>query len=105
MTIAGIVAIEPGACPEADSDVTPYVKTPALVLWGDYVSESPLWAPRFKGCEAFASAVKKAGGRIENVSLQAHGFSGNSHMLMQDKNNAEIADVIQKWLVSKGLTD
>jgi hypothetical protein len=26
-------------------------------------------------------------------------------MLMQDKNNAEIADVIQKWLVGKGLVD
>jgi len=24
---------------------------------------------------------------------------------MQEKNNAEIADVIQKWLVSKGLVD
>jgi hypothetical protein len=26
-------------------------------------------------------------------------------MLMQDKNNAEIAEVIQKWLVGKGLVD
>ena len=33
------------------------------------------------------------------------GIKGNSHMLMQDKNNAEIADVIQKWLVGKGLVE
>jgi hypothetical protein len=26
-------------------------------------------------------------------------------MLMQDKNNAEIADVIQKWLAGKGLVE
>jgi hypothetical protein len=26
-------------------------------------------------------------------------------MLMQDKNNAEIADVIQTWMVGKGLVE
>jgi hypothetical protein len=26
-------------------------------------------------------------------------------MLMQDKNNDEIADVIQKWLAGKGLVE
>jgi len=26
-------------------------------------------------------------------------------MLMQDKNNAEIADVIQRWMVGKGLVE
>jgi hypothetical protein len=26
-------------------------------------------------------------------------------MLMQDKNNAEIAEVIQRWLAGKGLVD
>ncbi len=30
------------------------------------------------------------------------GIKGNSHMLMMDKNNAETADMIQKWLVDKG---
>ena len=33
------------------------------------------------------------------------GIRGNSHMLMQDRNNVEIAEVIQKWLVGKGLSD
>jgi hypothetical protein len=26
------------------------------------------------------------------------GMRGNSHMLMMDKNNLEIADVLQKWI-------
>ena len=56
--IKGIVAIEPGACPEADSDLTPYLKLPILVVWGDYVEESPLWGPRFRGCRALKYAVK-----------------------------------------------
>ena len=33
------------------------------------------------------------------------GIRGNSHMMMQDRNNAEIAEVIQKWLVAKGLVE
>ena len=33
------------------------------------------------------------------------GIKGNGHMLMQDKNNAEVAEVIQKWMVGKGLSD
>jgi hypothetical protein len=39
------------------------------------------------------------------ISLPDVGISGNSHMLMQDKNNAEIADVIQTWMVGKGLVE
>ena len=33
------------------------------------------------------------------------GIKGNSHMLTQDKNNAEIADVIHKWLAGKGFVE
>jgi hypothetical protein len=39
------------------------------------------------------------------INLPEIGIKGNSHMLVQDKNNAEIADVIQKSLVGKGLVD
>ncbi|WP_247295485.1 esterase [Bradyrhizobium sp. 179] len=35
--IAGIVSIEPGACPAANSDMTPYVGMPILVMFGDNV--------------------------------------------------------------------
>jgi pimeloyl-ACP methyl ester carboxylesterase len=33
--IAGIVSIEPGACPAATGDMAPYKGLPVLVLWGD----------------------------------------------------------------------
>ena len=49
--------------------------------------------------------TQAAGGSFELVMLPDIGIKGNSHMLMQDKNNAEIAEVIQKWLVGKGLVD
>jgi hypothetical protein len=42
---------------------------------------------------------------VEVINLPEISIKGNSHMLMMDKNNAEIAEVIQKWLVAKGLAD
>jgi pimeloyl-ACP methyl ester carboxylesterase len=96
--IAGIVAIEPGACPDARADMTPFTKMPILVLWGDYVNLSSRWSPRLTACKAFVEAVAKAGGTIENVVLPEIGIRGNSHMLMQDKNNLEIADWLLAWI-------
>ena len=48
------------------------------------------------------AVLKAAGGSIDIVNLPDAGIKGNSHMLMMDKNNGEIADLIQKWLVGKG---
>jgi len=96
--VAGIVSIEPGACPDAKGDLKPYLKIPALVLWGDYVELSTRWSPRLKACREFAEAVTKAGGRIENVVLPELGIKGGSHMLMQDKNSLEVADWLYAWI-------
>ena len=48
---------------------------------------------------------RRRGGTVDWINLPEIGIKGNSHMLMQDMNSAEIADVIQKWLVAKGLVD
>jgi hypothetical protein len=37
------------------------------------------------------------------VDLPEVGIKGNSHMMMMDKNDNQVADLIQKWLVDKGL--
>jgi hypothetical protein len=50
-------------------------------------------------------AIRAAGGSVDVVNLPEIGIKGNSHMLMMDKNNAEIAEVIQKWLEGKGLVE
>ena len=49
-------------------------------------------------CQAFAEAVNKQGGRVENIGLPRIGMRGNSHMLMQDTNNLEIADWLLAWI-------
>jgi pimeloyl-ACP methyl ester carboxylesterase len=96
--IAGIVSIEPGACPAADSDMAPYKDLPILVLWGDFVDEAPRWAPRLRACRDFARAANAAGGKVEIAVLPEMGIRGNSHMLMQDRNSLEIADWLAGWI-------
>lgn len=96
--IAGILAIEPSACPAAGGDLKPYTGIPVLVLFGDYVDQSARWAPRREACKAFVEADRKAGGRAELVSLPDIGIRGNSHMLMQDRNNLQVADWLLAWI-------
>ncbi len=96
--IAGIIAIEPGACPEAAADMRPFTRMPILVLFGDYVATSKRWAPRLKACQAFVEAARRAGGKVELVQLPDIGITGNSHMLMQDKNSLSVADFLSGWI-------
>jgi hypothetical protein len=37
------------------------------------------------------------------VNLPQTGIKGNSHMMMMDKNNLQVADVIQGWMEKQGL--
>jgi hypothetical protein len=44
------------------------------------------------------SALNAAGGSAKFLFLPALGIKGNSHMLMMDKNNIQIADLIMGWI-------
>ncbi len=103
--IAALVSIEPGACPAAEGDLTPYTKMPIMVLFGDYVELSPRWAPRLKACKEFVQKTNAAGGHAELLLLPEIGIKGNSHMLMQDINSIQIADLMGSWMEQRlGLT-
>jgi pimeloyl-ACP methyl ester carboxylesterase len=96
--IAGIVSIEPAACPAPTADLRPYAGLPILVLWGDYVELSPRWAPRLKLCREFVDAANRAGARAELVMLKDVGFPGASHMLMQDHHSIAIGNWLAGWI-------
>ena len=75
------------------------------MLFGDYVDQHPRWSTFKKVDTEYANAIKAAGGSVDWINLPEVGIKGNGHMMMQDKNNMQVADVIQKWLVGKGLAD
>jgi pimeloyl-ACP methyl ester carboxylesterase len=96
--VAGIIAIEPAACPDSTDNMAPFKGLPILVLFADNVDKSPRWAPRLKLCRDFVQAANAAGGKAELILLPDLGIHGNSHMLMQDKNSLAIADWLDGWI-------
>jgi pimeloyl-ACP methyl ester carboxylesterase len=102
--IKAIVAVESASAGTVAN--APKLKdTPVLMIFGDYVDQHPRWAAYKKIDTEYGNAIKAAGGSVDWINLPDIGIKGNSHMLMQEKNNAEIAEVIQKWLVAKGMVD
>jgi pimeloyl-ACP methyl ester carboxylesterase len=102
--IKAIVAVE-SATAGIVANAPKLKDVPVAMIFGDYVDEHPRWAAFKKIDTEYVNAIKAAGGKVDWINLPEIGIKGNSHMMMQDKNNAEIAAVIQKWLVAKGLTD
>lgn len=85
----------PALLPE---QVTGYKSVPSvLYIHGDHVIGNPASTgqPRLDLCTAAMNTINANGGRAKLVQLPQVGFKGNTHMLMQDKNNLKIAD----WLI------
>jgi hypothetical protein len=78
---------------------------PILVVYGDSIEQSPNFSEQREINRKMAALAQAAGGSIEIVNLPELGIRGNTHMMMMDRNNGEVADVIQRWLVGKGLVD
>jgi hypothetical protein len=79
--------------------------TPVLKVFGDNVDLHPRRVAYRKLDLAYAAAVRAAGGKVDVINLPDAGITGNSHMVMMDRNNGAVADVIQKWLAEQGLTN
>ncbi len=99
-----IVAIEP-ATAGVVANAPALKNVPVLMVFGDHVGEHLRWATFKKIDLAYAEAVRAGGGKVDVVNLPELGIKGNSHMMMMDKNNGQIADLIQKWLTDKGLSE
>jgi pimeloyl-ACP methyl ester carboxylesterase len=99
--VKAVVGIEPTACPATDAEVAAvFKKVPVLTVFGDFI-EGSVWANVMAGCVSTVNRVVAAGGKAENIHLPSIGIIGNSHMLMMDKNNGKVADVVIKWLDKK----
>ena len=73
------------------------------MVYGDFIAQDPRWPTIRANGVRFAEAVRAAGGTVDVVDLRAAGISGNSHMIMMDRNSDQVAEVVQRWLETKGL--
>jgi pimeloyl-ACP methyl ester carboxylesterase len=100
----GFINVEGNCAPvTADEVAKTFSKVPLLAVWGDYSQGAvgPNGDERRNGCVATVDAVKSAGGSAKFLLLPEAGHKGNSHMLMMDKNNLQIADLIMGWLAER----
>ena len=100
--VKALIAVEPAGPASRQGDVLKNI--PTLIVYGDYIEKDSRWPKIRENGIAFADAIKAAGGSVDVVDLPKAGIKGNSHMVMMDRNNAEVAALIQKWLEGKGLT-
>ena len=104
--VGAIVSIEPAGCRATsftNADIATLAKIPILILFGDHIDAPQKvglvqWTDAFSDCEAFVRRVKSAGGNATFVHLPDKGIRGNSHMMMQDRNNLQVADLIIGWI-------
>jgi pimeloyl-ACP methyl ester carboxylesterase len=103
----GLVLVETGRCPATytDEQIKTLSTLPILIVFGDHretptgLPSLPTWQERFEACQTFLGRIERAGGKqAQMLNPPERGIRGNSHMIMQDKNNLQIADLILKWI-------
>lgn len=100
--VKGLISIEQPCRAVSDAEVAKLAKIPTLVMFGDHLNDvtgGPAnWAQSFSSCTTFVDRLKKAGGDAEMMHLPEMGIKGNSHMLMQDRNSDQLADLVIAWI-------
>ena len=56
------------------------------------------WQSAYEDCLSFVSEGNEAGGNATMLHLPEAGLVGNSHLLMMEENNLEIADLLIDWI-------
>ena len=101
--IKGMISIEMPCPAMSAAQISALAKIPMLVMFGDHLGDVQAigpanWKASFEGCQKFVQQVKDAGGDAEMMFLPKLGIKGNSHMLMQDRNNLALADLLLAWI-------
>ncbi|WP_171022443.1 MULTISPECIES: alpha/beta fold hydrolase [unclassified Variovorax] len=130
--VKAIVAFEPGsgfifpqgelppAMPSAAGTLVPEAVSPAefqrltripiVIYYGDNFPLEPTpergqdnWRVRLAMARLWVDAINRHGGDARLVHLPEIGIRGNTHFLMSDLNNVQIADLVSRFLAVKKL--
>jgi len=99
--VKGLVSIEGGCETLNQDDVAKYfARVPFVSVWGD--NSIGAWGvngnQRREGCRHAVNMINGGGGKATFLLLPEAGIPGNSHMMMMDKNNLQIAGLLRKWI-------
>lgn len=93
-------------------DFLKLTQMPIIIYYGDNIADRPTkehvgmdkWRSELDMAKKFTAAINRHGGNASVIHLPEIGIKGNTHFLMSDLNNAQIADLMEKWLKEQGLT-
>jgi hypothetical protein len=92
--VKAIVAVEGGnAFPQGSPEEAIQATIPLLQVEGDFMTEAGKAARK-----AITDRLASLGGDATTYVLPEIGIHGNTHMMMMDKNNEQVADVIENWI-------
>jgi hypothetical protein len=106
--VKGIISLESGyACAATftEAEQVTLAKIPILIVFGDHLTDAAkpfrsIWTTSIAKCRRFVAAIKEKGGDVTLLSLPEAGLHGNTHMLMLDRNNLRVADLLINWINS-----
>lgn len=91
-------------------DFLKLTRVPMILFYGDNIADKPTtevgpdkWRSEMDMAKKFVAAVNRHGGDATLVHLPDIGIKGNTHFLMSDLNNQQVAEQMEKWLEQKGL--
>ena len=109
----GVSVFPPGELPPPIEGNTPLevpladfqklTRIPILIIYGDYLDRAQNWQASFANATAFVDALRRHGGDAEIVHLPDLGLTGNTHIMMLERNNREVANVVSRFLHQRGL--
>jgi hypothetical protein len=92
ITLEGWCSLSNSGLTAADFDIIPY-----MALKGDYAATSPACQETVDAISSRPTA-KQGTARADYLKLDDMGLLGVTHMMMLDKKNLEIADVMLWWV-------
>jgi hypothetical protein len=101
--IRGAVFIETTNAPRCtlftEQEIVKLTAFPIMFMFGDHLDQQPAGVlASFNNCKALIAKINAAGGNAVMIHPAELGIRGNSHMMMLDKNNLQLADLILKWM-------
>jgi pimeloyl-ACP methyl ester carboxylesterase len=105
--VRALVNVEGDCAPLSDDDVTKtFSRVPLLSVWADHSfgNKARNGDERRNGCSGSVSTIVAKGGPAKFMLLPELGIKGNSHMMMVETNNLQIADLIMEWIKASAAT-
>jgi pimeloyl-ACP methyl ester carboxylesterase len=91
-------------------DFKKLTQIPIVIYYGDNIAKEPTtvwnkdhWRAGLEMARIWAATINKYGGDATVIYLPEIGINGNTHFLMSDVNNVEIANQLYEFLKKKGL--